>query len=348
MLKEKILFKCYSGSKLYGTNNENSDTDIKGVFLPDFEDLILGKAPKCYQFSTSDSEKKNSKDDIDECYYSLHYFFELLSKGDTNALDLLFAYTNYEQVIIDTPEWSEIVENKDKLLTKNMKAYMGYCKHQCFKYSVKGEKLNNLKKFANFLSRKNSCCWADNGDNTLYWCLNSELKGDINNKVLEKYIPKVGEERIKFTEIDFGENCYIERANNKEVYLVIYDAKFQLQDWCENCFNKVEKAIHSYGERAKKAQENNGVDLKAISHAIRVSLQVEELLYSKTLRFPLKDANFVKSIKYNTTKLTYDEIMNWLERKISYIEKELLPISNLRECSDFEWIRKFILKQYRK
>ena len=39
-IKEKILFKTLTGSKLYGTNSENSDTDIKGVFLPDIKDLL--------------------------------------------------------------------------------------------------------------------------------------------------------------------------------------------------------------------------------------------------------------------------------------------------------------------
>jgi len=30
----KPLYISYFGSKLYGTNNEKSDTDFKGIFLP--------------------------------------------------------------------------------------------------------------------------------------------------------------------------------------------------------------------------------------------------------------------------------------------------------------------------
>ena len=30
-MKERVIFKTVSGSKLYGTDSENSDTDIKGV-----------------------------------------------------------------------------------------------------------------------------------------------------------------------------------------------------------------------------------------------------------------------------------------------------------------------------
>lgn len=28
-MKEKVIFKCYSGSRLYGTNSETSDIDFK-------------------------------------------------------------------------------------------------------------------------------------------------------------------------------------------------------------------------------------------------------------------------------------------------------------------------------
>lgn len=345
-MKEKIIFKAYSGSKLYGTDGENSDVDIKGVFLPCKEDLILGKAPKHYVFSTGNSNKKNDKNDVDETYYSLHYFFELLSRGDTNALDLLFAYTNNERVIVNTPEWDVIIKNKNKLFTKNMKAYLGYCKSQCLKYSVKGEKLNNFKKFANFLSRENSHSWADNNDTTLYQCLNFALKGNYNNKVIDQHIPEVGEEKIKFNEIDFGEHCYIETANNKENYLVISGIKFQLQDWCEKVFDKIQEVIFSYGKRAITAAENNGADYKAISHAVRVILQVEEILKTNHLNFPLKDADFIKSIKYQTTSMTFDEIIDWIEMKIKEIDEIILPQSELPEKVNQKWIEKFILGCY--
>ena len=70
-MNETVIFKTLSGSRLYGTYNENSDTDIKGVFLPSMHDLILGKAPKHYVSSTGKSNEKNNAEDVDETYYSL-------------------------------------------------------------------------------------------------------------------------------------------------------------------------------------------------------------------------------------------------------------------------------------
>jgi predicted nucleotidyltransferase len=344
-MKEKIIFKALSGSYLYGTNSELSDKDIKGVFLPDLDDLILNKVTNHYVFSTN--KNKNTADDIDETYYSLHYFFELLSKGDTNALDILFAHTNQDVVIQTSHIWKEIIQNIDKLLTKNIKSYLGYCKSQCQKYSLKGNKLANFHKLANFLSRENSYYLADNEDHTLYHCLNSKLKGDFSNKVLDKFIPKVGEEKIKFTEIDFGDHCYIETADNKESYLVIHGVKFQLNDWSKTCFNKVEKIIDSYGKRSEESAQNNGNDWKAISHALRVVLQAEEILKTHYLKFPLKHAEFIKNIKYKKSAMNSEEILQLIEDKINEIENEILPKSNLPDQVDYEWINQFILKVYK-
>ena len=52
---EFVLVKMFFGSHLYGTTNENSDTDLKGVFLPNKRDILLGRIPQQYSF------KRNKK-----------------------------------------------------------------------------------------------------------------------------------------------------------------------------------------------------------------------------------------------------------------------------------------------
>ena len=352
-IKEQILFKAYCGSKLYGTDSENSDTDIKGVFLPFSKDLLLNKAPKHYVLNSGKQGVKNTKEDVDITYYSLHYFLELLSKGETNAMDLFFAYTNYEKVIVDSKIWSILIDNKNKIITKNIKSYLGYCKSQCIKFSIKGEKLKNYSTFEKFcekcLDKKN-----ENGDTeTLFNCLNIQYNNDEASTLMSKpIIPNPGERfKIIFskeTEFNFGDHCYFETAQNKESYLTISDVKFQLNDSIKSAYHKIQKVIASYGKRAEKAVDNNGVDWKAISHCVRVILQVEELLTTNKITFPLINANFVKAIKYNTSSMTYEEIMSWIENHIMHIEEVLLPKSTLREKADFQWIEEFILNCYNK
>ena len=340
MKNERILFKSLAGSYLYGTNSDSSDKDYKGVFLPDFGDLILAKAPKHYTLSTGKSGERNSSEDIDETYYSLHYFLELAAKGDTNAIDLLFAYTNKNAVIQTSEIWNSLIKNIDKILTKNVKAYLGYCKGQCIKYSIKGSKLNNFKKFKDFCERHIHDVDRNGRRLSIKEILINQL-GDF-----EKYIPEPDAERIKFDRYDFGEHCYILTSWNKESYISISDVKIDLNDGVMDALHKIERTIESYGKRAEAAANDKGVDYKAISHCVRVLLQVEQLLTENKITFPLKDAEFVKSIKYNTSKMTYDEIIKWIEDKMKLIDDELLPKSTLREKADYDWIEDFILSCY--
>ena len=326
---ETLLFETLSGSKLYGTNSEKSDTDIKGVFLPKLNDLILGKAPKTISFSSGSKYEKNSSDDIDKTYYSLQYFLELAAKGETNCIDILFAYTNENAVQYMSSEWKELTQNIDKIITKNMNAYLGYCKSQCQKYSLKGDKLNNYMSFLKMCEFYYNDKNEHGAPETLYNILCRAFHLDSLKHL-----------------INFGDHCYFITANNKESYISISDIKFTLTDSIKSAYHKCQKVINSYGQRAQAAANEDGTDLKAISHCVRVLFQVEELLETGKIEFPLKHADFVKSIKYNTTAMTRDEIMDWIEKKIEYINTQLEK-STLREKADYKWIEKFILKCYK-
>ena len=343
----KLLFETISGSKLYGTDSEKSDTDIKGVFLPDIAECVLGKAPKVISESTGKKHEKNSKEDTDKTYYSLQYFLELVVKGETNCIDILFANTNKFAVLNTSFKWDELTANYDKIITKNMNAYLGYCKSQCQKNSFKGDKLNNYNQFLKmcefYYNDKNECGAPD----TLYNIICKAFHLDS----LNHFITRAGENRVKIefaknaANYNFGEHCYFITADNKESYISISDVKFILSDSIKSAYHKCKKVIDSYGKRAQATADNDGADLKAISHCVRVLFQVEELLETGKITFPLKNANFIKSIKYNTSDLTRDEIMNWIEKKIEYVNTQI-ENSKLREKADYKWINKFILSCY--
>ena len=282
----------------------------------------------------------------------MHYFLELAAKGDTNAIDILFVYTNKDAVLKESLIWNELIENIDKILTKNVKAYLGYCKSQCIKYSVKGDKLKNYNAFKSFCEKYLNEKDFNGAPVTLLEALEFEFSTHEYPDPVSRCIPESGAERNKIAfgetaKFNFGDHCYIETALNKESYLTISDVKFQFHDSIKSSFKKVEKVISSYGKRAEAAASDNGVDWKAISHCVRVLLQVEELLTEGKITFPLTKADFIKAIKYNTSDMTYDEIMTWIEGHITHIDEVLLPRSTLREKADYKWIEAFILKCYK-
>ena len=97
----------------------------------------------------------------------------------------------------------------------------------------------------------------------------------------------------------------------------------------------------NYGTRAKKARDNDGLDFKNISHAIRVSMELKEILLGNELVFPLKEAALIKQIKEG--KLDYvNEVAPLLEELNDEIEM-LMKTSNLPEKVDRKYWDKFIV-----
>lgn len=73
-----LLFECISGSRAYGTNLPESDTDLKGVFvMPKTAFYGLDYIPQV-------SSEKN-----DEVYFELRRFAELLYKNNPAVLEML-------------------------------------------------------------------------------------------------------------------------------------------------------------------------------------------------------------------------------------------------------------------
>ena len=67
-------------------------------------------------------------------------------------------------------------------------------------------------------------------------------------------------------------------------------------EWSKTKFlAKLQQEQEQYGERAKKSAD--GVDWKALSHAVRVLFQCHEFLETKFIKFPLKEADLIKGIK---------------------------------------------------
>lgn len=312
----KTIVKMNFGSHLYGTNSETSDKDYKGVYLPSFEDCILGNVKRSLvNNSKSNSEIKNTKDDFDSETYSLQYFLlELGKNGDTTFLDMIHAP---DSALIESSDiWQYIRQNKSKFYTKSLKSYIGYCRGQAAKYGIRGSKLEEAQKILNILNNHNEGEKLAN-----FW---EELP---NSEYSKRY------------DID---NC---QAKDKRAF--DFCGKKLMAD--TNVFfakQTIQKFYDSYGERARMAQANEGIDWKAISHAFRVGYQLKELYTTGNLIFPLKDAEFLRKIKKGVYHYVNDKIAEKLENLISEIEM-LANNSIYPEKVDIKEWENFIVKLYK-
>lgn len=309
-----LLVKLKFGSHLYGTQTETSDTDYKGVFLPTLEDCILGNIKNSLNLSTGGKEKNGAKD-IDEEYYSLQHFLLKLGKsGETVFLDMLHA--NETQLDICTELWRALRESRAMFYTKNMKSYLGYCVKQAIKYGTRGTRISIAIEVLKILNS---------------YPENERLSVALNTLLS---LPTLYTEISNPTPL----GCPV-------TMLVILGKKFQ--DTCpiREIKKSLELYLREYGDRAKLAAENKGIDWKAISHAFRSGLQLKEIYETGDLKYPLKDKDFILNIKRGAYHYINDNIPEKLEALVDEI-KGLAASSKYPEHIDSKVLNNFILKAY--
>jgi hypothetical protein len=114
--------------------------------------------------------------------------------------------------------------------------------------------------------------------------------------------------------------------------------------------NKVSEAAaiftriyENYGARAKLAETNEGIDWKALSHAVRVGEEALELLNTGNITFPLANAKHILEIKKGL--LPYADVAEEIEGLLVAVESASAS-SNLRDTADLEWVDNFVSDAY--
>jgi hypothetical protein len=100
----------------------------------------------------------------------------------------------------------------------------------------------------------------------------------------------------------------------------------------------------NYGKRARLAQTNEGIDWKALSHAVRVANEALELLSTANVTFPLPNAAHILDIKRGL--LPYDEVANEIERLLVEVESAS-ESSTLRDEADQAFIDNLVQREYK-
>lgn len=287
---ENLLCLMRFGSHLYGTDTEKSDTDYKGIYLPSIDEIILQDVKKSINNITkTDKGAKNSANDVDREIYSLHYFLKLALKGETVAIDMLHAPLGWEENISN--EWFFIKKNRSKFYKRNLRSYIGYVRIQAAKYGIKGSRLNAAEEFINFLKSKK--CQTDKL--SLFW---DEIQ-----------------------ESEFVQKKIIHEASQEDKRgLVIIEKCFMATTPIRYIVQSLDVFVQEFGERAKLAKENKGVDFKAVSHAFRAAFQLEEIYTTGNLIFPLKEADFIRGVKQGRYHYA-DELAAKLEYMVDRVYK---------------------------
>jgi len=289
------IVKMVFGSHLYGLNTESSDTDYKGIFMPTREQILLGKIPRTYSQNTGSHTTRNTKDDVDFESFSLHEFVRLALTGETIALDMLHAKP--EHIVSDSPianVYEEMQKYRTHFYSRDMKAYLGYVRRQASKYGVKGSRIAAANEVLDKL------------------------------KYYEKLDAYVTVQDI-YSKLPTGEYVRWTTQQERHMHSVpqhfyeVCGRKIQSTLSITQAIEIVKKIIDGYGERAKMAESNEGIDWKAVSHALRAGYQLRDIYKKGDFEYPLDETSFLYNVK--TGMLDFKtQVQPELENLVSEVE----------------------------
>lgn len=265
----------------------------------------------------TDATAKSGAGDVEVETFSLQKYLNLLMAGQTVALDMLFTPIKYNTVTSNV--WNELYCNRDKLITKQSKSFAGYCRTQANKYGIKGSRMGEVRKVLEVLaSLPAHSTIFDNIDLLTPLCVGAEHT---------QWTSHTGKNGIQ--------ESFFECCNRK----VPVTAKVQL------AIEIYQAVFDMYGHRSLQAEKNEGVDWKALMHAVRISREAVELLSTGFITQPRPEAPLLLQIRKG--ELPYKQVAELIEEGLVAVE-HAAERSTLPEEPDRKWADDFVYEIYRK
>lgn len=292
----KVVVLMKFGSHLYGLNTPASDTDYKGIYIPTLDDVITGKAHGTKNITTGKNDSRNGVDDVDIDWISLPKFCSMVNRAEVISMDMLHA--NADVIMHETPVWRKLQLNKVASYSSDMAGYAGYVRQQAHKYGIKGSRLELAERLTKIITEHNL------------------------EKIVDVYLA------LDYY-LDVKESEYID-GNVPDRKLVVFNKTFPFNTPVTDLLKSLEKIIKSAGGRAQLARDNEGVDWKAMSHALRVSYQLRDIFTKGTFRYPLDQTEYLKQVKLGQHR--FESVSKELERMVDINNKSVY-----NSYLDFDW-----------
>lgn len=266
-----LVFAGVYGSHLYGLHRNGSDVDVKGVYMPTLRSVVFNQHKETIE---------RQSDEFDSTFYSCQKLIACLARADIVTMDMI--HTGDSQTIVSSRVWDKLRRLRGHLYNKEMRGILGYIKTQTAKY---GHKIDRVEELRNFL---NLCTGAD------IWFDRYSNKEDV--KIVDTVIPKVVvDKNYKF--IKFIPEGLTEITNQPiQAAIEICGKKYQTSAQLSYMIDGIKNMLGQYGGRVENSIKSGG-DWKAMSHSLRGIIQLEEIIETGDLQFPLKRAPEIMKVK---------------------------------------------------
>ena len=304
ILANDVILEAFSGSKFYGTDTPDSDSDYIGIYMLPRQILLGMEKMDELDLSTNKTNSKNTSEDEDIKYYSIQKFFQIAYKNGPNAVEMLF--TPKKKIIKSSETWELITDNYDLFVSQRVfKSMFGYALTQKQLARTKRDRYISIEKGVEYLER---------------------LKESGRDRLFEQEI-----ENLKLITSN-----YVNKSGRQREYLSNQPLEQVLQSFKDE--------MDRYGHRAKKAMAEAEFeyryDWKFASHSIRLLIQCIELAETGKIDFPLKQKDLIMDVK--TGKYSIDEmekLFDDLDDEFNRIKHKTV----LRKDPDYHGINKLLI-----
>jgi hypothetical protein len=317
-----LIVELRFGSHLYGTATPQSDVDFKAVYIPAARDILLQRVRGAISRPSDKAPgEKNAPGAVDHDMHSLQRYLELLAEGQTMALDMLFAPDN-AMIRSPAPLWREIQANAPRLVTRRASAFVRYCRQQANKYGIKGSRVAVAREALSLLAAAEATYGAT---------------GKLSAAETEVARFADGTEHVALVDMPMPSGQLVR-------HLEVCGRKMPFTSSIKSARDIAQRMVDEYGQRALQAERHEGIDWKALSHAVRVGREALELFATGTITFPLPYAAEILAIKRG--ERTYQEVAEAIDQLLVDVEAAALA-SSLREEPDQAFIDDLVAEAYR-
>ncbi len=318
-----IIVELRFGSHLYGTATPLSDIDYKAVFIPAARDILLQRVRGAISRPTDKAPgEKNAPGAVDHDMHSLQRYLELLAEGQTMALDMLFA-PDSAMMRPPAPLWREIQANAPLLVTRRASAFVRYCRQQANKYGIKGSRVAVAREALSLLAAAE----AIHGATAKLSAAETEVTQFAH-----------GSEHVALVDLPMPSGQLVR-------HLELCGKKMPFTSSIKSARDIAQRMVEDYGQRALQAERHEGIDWKALSHAVRVGREALELFATGRITFPLPYAAEILAIKRG--EVSYQQVAETIDQLLVDVEAAALS-SSLREEPDQEFINDLVVQAYRR
>lgn len=307
-LGNNIIILTLGGSHAYGTNNENSDLDIRGCALNSKMQIL-----------TNENFEQFVNEATDTTIYAFNKLVTLLSNVNPNTIEMLG--NKPEHYFYVSPIGQELIDNANLFLSKKcVHSFGGYANQQLYRLNQKSAHQLSQAGLEQHILK------------TLEF-----MKTDFNKKY-----SNFSEDQINLY-IDKA----VQEGYDTEIFMDVKLTHYPLRDYC-SMWSELQNTVKAYGKIGKRNEKalEHGKIAKHMMHLIRLYMMCLDILekekiitYRENEHDLLMDIRNGKFLDSNDQPIPeFFEMVDEYEKKLEYAKQN----TNLPDNPNYKEINEFV------